>query len=71
MFKIKSQIKKYLWEKIREPKIMKCYNPRYLMENLKENDELEEILNSWETLNNNNPLIFFLVKLKKIQIKKN
>ena len=41
------------------------------MENLKENDELEEILNSWETLNNNNPLIFFLVKLKKIQIKKN
>ena len=28
---------------------MKCYNPRYLMENLKENDELEEILNSWET----------------------
>ena len=45
--KFKSQFRKFLWEKVKEPKIMKHYNPRYLMENLKENDELEEILNSW------------------------
>ena len=45
--KFKSRFRKILWEKIREPKIIKHYNPKYLIENLKENYKLEEILNSW------------------------
>ena len=45
--KFKSQFRKILWEKIREPKIMQNYNPKYLIENLNKNNELEEILNSW------------------------
>ena len=45
--KFKSQFRKLLWEKIRQPKIIKHYNPTYLITNLKENDELETILNSW------------------------
>ena len=45
--KFKSQFRKILWEKIREPKIMQHYNPKYLIENLNKNNELEEFLNSW------------------------
>ena len=45
--KFKLQFRKWLWEKIREPKIMQHYNPKYLIENLNKNNELEEFLNSW------------------------
>ena len=34
----KKQFKKWLWEKVREPKIKKLYNPIYLIENLGDED---------------------------------
>jgi len=45
--KYKKQFRKWLWEKIREPKIMKMYNPRYLLENVKEDDDLDIVLQNW------------------------
>ena len=30
--KFKKQFRKWLWEKVREPKIMKKYHPNYLIE---------------------------------------
>ena len=45
--KFKKQFRYLLWEKIREPKIMKKYHPSYLIENLHETTDLDELLNNW------------------------
>ena len=44
----KDQLRKWLWEKVREPKIKKLYNPIYLIENLGDEDDLDEVLKNWE-----------------------
>ena len=44
----KKQFKKWLWEKVREPKIQKMYNPIYLIENLGEDDDLDTVLHNWK-----------------------
>ena len=46
--KFKKQLRKWLWEKVREPIIKKLYNPLYLIENLKEEDDLDTVLKNWE-----------------------
>jgi Leucine-rich repeat (LRR) protein len=46
--KFKKQLRNYwLWEKVREPIIMKKYHPKYLIENLGEDDDLDIVLNNW------------------------
>jgi len=42
----KKKFTKWLW-KIREPQIQQKYHPRYLLEHLTEDDELEEFLEKW------------------------
>ena len=44
--KFKRQLKKWLWEKIREPKIMKEYHPSYLFEKLQEDTDLHTLLDN-------------------------
>jgi hypothetical protein len=47
----KKQFKKWLWEKVREPKIKKMYSPNYLIENLgdkEEEEDLDTVLNNWK-----------------------
>jgi Leucine-rich repeat (LRR) protein len=44
--KFKKQLNKWLWEKIREPKIMKQYHPNYLFKNLREDTDLHTFLNN-------------------------
>ena len=44
----KKQLRKWLWEKVREKHIMDKYHPKYLLENLKENTDLDEFLNNWQ-----------------------
>jgi hypothetical protein len=44
----KKQFKKWLWEKVREPKIKKLYDPIYLIENLGDEDDLDEVLKNWK-----------------------
>ena len=46
--KFKKQLRKWLWEKVREPNIKKLYNPIYLIENLKEEDDLNTVLKNWK-----------------------
>jgi Leucine-rich repeat (LRR) protein len=47
--KFKKQFRKWLWTKIREPKIIKKYHPKYLIEHLAdENTDLDIVLNNWE-----------------------
>jgi hypothetical protein len=49
--KFKKQFKKWLWEKVREPKIKKMYSPNYLIENLgdkEEEEDLDTVLNNWK-----------------------
>ena len=46
--KFKKQFRKWLWEKIREPKIMRTFNPLYLIDNLKEDDDLDTVLDNWK-----------------------
>jgi len=46
--KFKKQLRKWLWEKVREPKIEKLYNPSYLIENLGDGDNLDEVLKNWK-----------------------
>ncbi len=43
----KKQLRKWLWEKVREKHIMDKYHPKYLLENLKEETDLDEFLNNW------------------------
>ena len=45
--KFKKQLRKWLWEKVREPKIKKLYDPIYLI-NLKEDDDLDTFLDNWK-----------------------
>jgi hypothetical protein len=51
-FKYKKQLRKWLWEKVREPIAKKLYDPIYLIENLGEDDDLDEVLKNWEIINN-------------------
>ena len=44
----KKQLRKWLWEKVKEPKIKKIYSPNYLLENLGEEDDLDTFLSNWE-----------------------
>ena len=44
--KFKKQLNKWLWEKIREPKIMKQYHPNYLFKNLREDTDLNKFLDN-------------------------
>jgi hypothetical protein len=46
--KFKKQLRKWLWEKVREPKINKMYSPNYLIENLKEEDDIDIVLHNWK-----------------------
>ena len=43
----KKQFRKWLWEKVREPNVMKRYSPNYLIENLGDEDDLDTVLNNW------------------------
>ncbi len=45
--KFKKQFRRWLWVKVREPKIMQRYNPICLLENLKDNTDLDEFLNNY------------------------
>ena len=45
--KFKNKFRDLLWVKIREPKIMKKYHPDYLIENLHEDMDLDEVLDNW------------------------
>jgi Leucine-rich repeat (LRR) protein len=45
--KFKKNLRKWLWEKVREPKIKKKYNPNYLVENLGNECDLEKVLYNW------------------------
>ena len=47
--KFKRQFKNWLWEKVRKPKIEKKYHPKYLMENLNEDNDLDGFLDHWIT----------------------
>ncbi len=44
----KKQFKKWLWEKVREPKIKKIFYPINLIKKLDENDDLDEVLKNWK-----------------------
>ena len=44
----KNQLRKWLWEKVREPNAKKLYDPIYLLENLGEDDDLDTVLNNWK-----------------------
>jgi len=46
--KFKKQLRKWLWEKVREPSANKLYNPNYLIENLGDEDDLDTVLNNWK-----------------------
>jgi Leucine-rich repeat (LRR) protein len=46
LLKFKNKFKQWLWEKVREPKIMKKFHPDHLNE-LQENDDLEIFLEKW------------------------
>ena len=46
--KFKKHFRKWLWEKVREPKAKKLYNTIYLIENLNEEDDLDTVLNNWK-----------------------
>ena len=44
----KKQFRKWLWEKVRESNITKLYNPKYLVDNLNEEDDLDAVLDNWK-----------------------
>ena len=44
--KLKNKFKRWLWEKVREPKIMKKFHPDHLND-LKDTDDLEVFLDDW------------------------
>ena len=43
----KNQLRKWLWENVREPNAKKLYNPNYLIKNLREEDDLDELIDNW------------------------
>jgi hypothetical protein len=45
--KFKKRFRDWLWVKIREPKIREKYSHAYLLENLREDTDLDEFLDSW------------------------
>jgi Leucine-rich repeat (LRR) protein len=45
--KFKNKFRHWLWSKVREPKAMKKYHPDYLLENLYEDTDLDEVLDKW------------------------
>jgi Leucine-rich repeat (LRR) protein len=45
--KFKKRFRDWLWVRVREPKIRKKYHPNYLIENLHENTDLDEVLQNW------------------------
>jgi hypothetical protein len=46
--KFKKQLRKWLWEKVREKRAMEMYNPNYLVEKLSDEEEdLEKVLQNW------------------------
>jgi Leucine-rich repeat (LRR) protein len=45
--KFKEPLRKWLWEKVREPMAKKMYNPNYLVENLSDECDLEKVLYNW------------------------
>jgi hypothetical protein len=45
----KKQFRKWLWEKVRAPKIKKMSHPKYLVENLGEHDDLNIFLDNWSS----------------------
>jgi hypothetical protein len=46
--KFKKQLRKWLWEKVREPNVKKLYNPNYLVDNLGDEDDLDTVLDNWK-----------------------
>jgi len=46
--KIQKQLRKWLWEKVKEPNIKKIYNPDYLVKNLGDKDDLNTFLDNWK-----------------------
>jgi len=46
--KYKKQLRKWLWEKVKEPNIKKIYNPDYLIKNLGDEDDLDTFLDNWK-----------------------
>ena len=46
--KFKKQLRKWLWEKVREHNAKKRYSPMYLIENLGEDDDLDTVLDNWQ-----------------------
>ena len=44
----KKQLRKWLWEKVREPNIKKKYHPNYLVERLGDEDDLDTVLINWK-----------------------
>ena len=47
--KFRDQFRKYLWERVREPKIIKKYDPNYLIEHLGADTDadLDKVLDEW------------------------
>jgi hypothetical protein len=45
--KFKKQFRRWLWERVREPKIRIKYSHDYLVEHLHEDTDLDEFLDSW------------------------
>ena len=45
--KFKKQFRRWLWVKVREPKIKQKYNPICLLKHLKDNTDLDEFLNNY------------------------
>jgi hypothetical protein len=45
--KFKNQLRNWLWEKVRKPKIEKKYHPNYLIQKLNENTDLDTVLINW------------------------
>jgi hypothetical protein len=48
----KHQFRNWLWEKIRKPKIMKNYHPKFLIENINEDTDLDNFLENWVNIVN-------------------
>jgi hypothetical protein len=46
--KFKKQLRKWLWEKVREPIVKKLYNPNYLIEKLGQDNDLDTVLDNWK-----------------------
>ena len=44
----KKQFRKWLWEKVRHPRIMRKYHPNHLVQNLSDDDDLNKFLDNWK-----------------------